>query len=207
MVAGLTFSKVITDRVAVGFNAKVINETILNSSAVGFGLDFGVQYSFNENFKLGATVMNIGTNMSYSGNDLQSKTNIPGSSPTGLQGSYEIVTEEFQLPSYFELSVAYNYAFDDQNDLILGTRFRNNNVLEDQMSYGLEYGFMNTLFLRGGYDMYFENTADAIYGLTLGAGVSYDLSSSVAVSVDYAYRDVKEFADPNHVFTVILGLR
>lgn len=207
LVAGLTYSKVVTDRVAVGFNAKVISETILNTSAVGFGLDFGVQYSFNENLKLGASVMNIGTNMSYTGADLQQKTQIPGSSLQGGTGNYEILTEEFQLPSYFDLSIAYNYAFDDQNALVLGTRFRNNNVLEDQMSYGLEYGFMNTLFLRGGYDMFFENTTDQIYGVTLGAGVNYDLSSSVAISVDYAYRDVQEFADPNHVFTIILGLR
>jgi hypothetical protein len=145
--------------------------------------------------------------MEYSGLGLQHATSIPNSGLQGGDGVFEVVPEPFQIPSYFELSIAYNYAFNDQNDLVLGTRFRNNNVLEDQISYGLEYGFMDILFLRGGYDMYTENLDENIYGLTLGAGIHYEISNDFDFGFDYAYRDVKEFADPNHVFTIILGLK
>lgn len=207
LIGTITYSKVITDRVAVGFNAKIINESILDVSATGYALDFGVQYSFNNNLKLGATVMNIGGNMEYSGLQLQTKTKVPGSSLQGVDGAYQIIPEAFQLPSYFELSLAYTYAVNDQNSLSLGTRFRNNNVLEDQMAYGLEYNFMSILFLRGGYDMLFENASENIYGLTLGAGVAYDVSSSLEINVDYAYREVKDFPDPNHVITVKMSIQ
>jgi opacity protein-like surface antigen len=206
LIAGLTFSKIITDRVAIGFNAKMISETISEVSALGFALDFGVHYKFNESLQLGATVMNIGTNMEYSGIGLQHATEIPNSGLQGGSGLFEVVPESFQIPSYFELSIAYTLQFDEQNEMLFGTRFRNNNVLEDQMSYGLEYGFMNTLFLRGGYDMFLENLSENIYGFTFGAGIQYEISKNMNFGFDYAYRDVKEFADPNHVFTVILGL-
>ena len=69
--AGLTYSKIITDRVSIGVNAKVINESILDVSATGFALDFGVQYRFPSNLSIGAAVKNVGTNMVYSGGDLQ----------------------------------------------------------------------------------------------------------------------------------------
>ena len=46
LTAGISFAKIITDRVSVGVNAKIINETITDVSATGFALDFGVQYRF-----------------------------------------------------------------------------------------------------------------------------------------------------------------
>lgn len=206
LVGGLTYSKIITDRVAIGVNLKVISESILDANATGFAMDFGVQYSFGNNLKLGATVMNIGSNMEYTGESLQQRTSIPGSSLQGGSGNFEVDTEPFQIPSYFELSVAYQYDFNDQNNLNFATRFRNNNVLEDVMSFGAEYGFMNTFFVRGGYDLAFENRDDQIFGFTAGAGVNYEFSNDLGVTVDYAFRDVKEFPTSNHIFTVKLSL-
>lgn len=206
IVGGVTYSKIITDRVAIGVNMKVINESIIDASALGFALDFGVQYRFGNNLLLGATVMNIGSNMKYDGPSLQHKTSIPGSTLTGLNGVYEVTTEEFQIPSYFELSVAYQYDVNEQNSFNFASRFRNNNVLEDVMSFGMEYGFMNTFFVRGGYDLAFENQDDQLFGFTAGAGVNYEFSGDLGISVDYAYRDVKEFPTSNHIFTVKLTL-
>ncbi len=47
LMVGLTYSKVITDRISVGTNAKLISEKIQNTSANGFAIDVGVQYKFN----------------------------------------------------------------------------------------------------------------------------------------------------------------
>lgn len=206
IVAGLTYSKIITDRVSIGVNAKLISETIMDASASGAALDFGVQYRFNNNLSLGATVMNIGSNMEYSGPSLKQRTSIPGSSLQGNPGVYEIDTEPFQIPSYFELSLAYMYDFNEQNSMNIASRFRNNNNLEDAFSFGLEYSFMNMFFVRGGYDIATENTDESIFGFTAGAGVNYDFSGDLAVSVDYAFRDVKEFPTANHIFTIKLSM-
>ncbi len=205
LTVGLTYSKIITDRISVGANFKLISEEIINTSATGFAVDFGVQYRFNESLFMGASVKNIGSNMSYSGADLQDVTTIPGTNPGAPNGTYQVVAEEFQIPSYFELSLAYKYDFNEQNDLVVASTFTNNNSFEDQLNFGLEYGFMETFFLRGGYSMLTENTDQSIFGFTAGAGVNYDFGNELGIAVDYAFRDVQEFPEPNHIFTVKLG--
>lgn len=204
---GVTYSKVITDRISVGTNFKVISESIENTSASGIAIDFGVQYKFDQSLSIGAALKNIGPNMQYSGPELQTSTGIPGTLPGYQGGSFEIVSEEFQIPSYFELSASYNYNFNEQNNLLLGSTFTANNSLEDQFNFGLEYGFMQTFFVRGGYNLAVgeEGSDDSIFGFSAGAGISYDLGSDIGVTFDYAYRDVKEFPTSNHIFTVKLA--
>ena len=145
--------------------------------------------------------------MSYEGSDLQYKTTIPNSVPGTTPAAYEVVTEEFQIPSYFELSVAYDYAVDNQNNLALATTFRSNNSLEDHLNFGMEYSFSKILFLRGGYNLLSENQESSIFGLTLGAGLSQELGNNLDISFDYAYRDVKDFPTSNHIVTVKLGFQ
>jgi len=99
MTAGLTYSKQITDRVSAGATVKVIYEAITNVSATGAALDFGVQYKFPNNMRLGVAVTNSGGNMRYRGPELQVKQDIPGKPPGAGCGGYEPATEEFQRPS------------------------------------------------------------------------------------------------------------
>jgi len=193
--------------VSIGFNAKVISETIMNSNATGFALDFGVQYRFSQNLFIGAAVKNIGTNMQYSGQDLQFKTTVPGTTPGSTLGNYTAVTEPYQIPSFFELSLAYKFDFDKQNKLELGGTFVNNNAFEDQFKFGAEYSFNNLFFVRGGYVLQSANNQDNIFGVNLGAGVNYKLTDEIGVVVDYAFRQVKEFPNPNHIMTVKLSFK
>jgi len=205
ITAGVTYSKVITDRVSVGVTGKVISESIVDVNATGFALDFGVQYRFPHNLSIGATVKNIGTNMVYGGSNLQNITTIPNTQLGSSSGTYQIVAQEFQIPSYFELSTAYQFDINDENQLSLASAFTNNNAFEDQLKFGAEYGFQNTFFVRGGYDMLLENSSDNTFGFTFGAGINYSFTEGFAWAFDYAYREVKDFPTANHVFTVKLA--
>jgi len=208
LVAGLTYAKIITDRVCVGVNTKIISETITDLSAVGFAVDFGVQYRFPSNLSIGVAVKNIGTNMSFKGNSLQYPTTLAGGLNGGQPANYNVPTEEFQLPSYFELSSAYNFNIDDQNNFMIGATFRNNNVMEDEIKVGLEYGFRNMFFLRGGYSSSLENSNGPISninnGFTFGAGVNYGFTEGFHFVFDYSFQQVKEFPNPNHTFSIKL---
>jgi hypothetical protein len=143
MTLGLTYSRVITDRISVGTNFKLISESIENTSATGFAIDFGVQYHFDSQISIGATLKNIGANMSYSGPELQQSTSINGTSSGSPNGTFEIPTETFSIPSYFELGASYNSIFDEQNNLLVGASFTANNALQDALNFGLEYKFMD----------------------------------------------------------------
>lgn len=207
MTVALTYSKIITDRISVGANFKLITESIENSTANGFGLDFGVQYRFDNQLSLATSVKNIGSNMRYSGGLLQASTVIPNTTPSAKPGVYEIVAEEFQIPSFFEMSLSYDYIFNEQNNLLVGTTYTANNALEDIINIGGEYSFMKMLFLRGGYRMYTENNKNSPFGFTLGAGVKYDVLPGVGLVFDYAFQEVKEFPTSNHIFTVKFELK
>jgi len=205
-ILGLSYAKSVTNRVAAGINFKIINESIMNTSASGIAIDFGVQYKFDNSFSIAAAVKNIGTNMQYTGENLKIRTEVPGSGYGSGNGIYQADAETFEIPSYFELSTSYNFMVDEQNNFLIGTTFRNNNALEDQLKFGLEYGFQNTFFVRGGYDMLVENRDNNVFGLTFGAGLDYSFSDGMGIVFDYAYMDVREFPTPNHVFTVKLAI-
>jgi hypothetical protein len=204
---GFTYSKVLTDRISIGTNLKLISENIQNTNATGFALDAGVQYRFSDALMIGATVKNIGSTMNYSGQDLSSRTIIPGSIPGSSSGSYEIITEGFQIPSFFQLSLTYGLNINEQNNLLFAGAYTANNSFEDIANLGLEYGFMNNFFVRGGYNFLFENTSEYIYGLTFGAGLDYKIGGEVGFVFDYAFRDVKDFPSANHVFTIKLNFQ
>lgn len=206
LTIGFTYSKVLTDRVSIGANVKLISENIQSTNASGFAIDAGVQYQFSDALSIGATINNIGGNMVYSGQDLRVQTGVPNSVPGAPNGTYEVVAEEFQIPSYFQLGLAYEHRFNEQNQLNLATTFTANNSLDDAFNFGLEYGYMNNFFIRGGYNLYTGNTDESVFGFTAGAGVNYDISD-IGISFDYAYRDVKDFPTSNHIFTVKLAFQ
>jgi hypothetical protein len=201
---GLTYSKVLTDRIGIGANFKLVTENIQNAGATGFAVDAGVQYRFSSELMIGAAVKNIGTNMQYSGDDLSTRTTIPGTVPGAASGSYQILTESFLIPSSFQLSLTYAFNFDEQNNLLIAGAYTANNAYEDAANLGLEYGFMKNFFLRGGYTYLVENQDESIYGLTFGAGIHYEIGAGVGFAFDYAYRAVQEFATANQIFTIKL---
>ncbi|MBU0474034.1 MAG: PorV/PorQ family protein [Bacteroidetes bacterium] len=203
---GVTYSKLVTDRVSVGVNLKMINESIMSTSTTGFAIDFGVQYAFSKDFHIGVVVNNVGGNMKYDGQDLQVKTSLPGSYPGSVPAAYTAVTEEFQIPSYYELSLAYKFNLDAANGLALGGVFRNNNNLEDEMRFGLEYDYSRMFYLRAGYSLMMENSDQSIYTYTVGAGINMKLMDALNARFDYAFRPVNEFPTDNHVFTLMLGV-
>jgi len=207
LTIGFTYSKVLTDRISIGTNLKIISENIQNTNATGFALDAGVQYRFSEALMIGATVKNIGSDMNYSGQDLASRTVIPGSIPGSSTGSYEVITEGFQIPSFFQLSMTYALNINEQNNLMFAGAYTANNSFEDIANLGMEYGFMNNFFVRGGYNFLVQNTSEYVYGLTFGAGLDYKLGGEVGFVFDYAFRDVKDFPTANHVFTIKLSFQ
>lgn len=206
LTSTLTYSKEVTDRILIGLNLKLITEKVMNTSANGIGLDFGIQYRFDKQLAIGAVLKNVGTNMEYTGEDLKTKTVIQGSENGSEYGTYEIDTESFQIPSFFELSAAYKFIFNNENELSLGSTFTSNNSYEDLLKFGIEYSYIDLFFIRGGYNFQLENIDNSIYSFTLGAGINYKIAEELGFSFDYAFRDIKEFPTSNHVFTVKLNI-
>ncbi len=203
-VMGLTFSRQMTDRIFFGVNAKLISESFMRMSASSLAFDVGVQYVSNYGVRMGLTLNNFGGSMKYTGEDLQRTVDLPyveeGTEPVDLR----LEAQQFELPSTFEIGVAYDYHASEQHVFTFATNYRNQNYGMDELAGGVEYGFNNTIFLRGGYGTMPEgSTDDNIFGFTAGAGVKYKIAGSTTIMVDYAYRYAKWF-DANQWFTFSL---
>lgn len=191
---GVTFSRQMTDRIFFGVNAKVISESFMRMSATGFAFDVGVQYVSGVGIRMGLTLNNFGGMMKYRGEDLQKTVDIPytisGAEPVDLR----FEPQSFELPSTFEIGIAYDYRVNDQNIVTFAANYKNQNYGMDEVMGGVEYGFNDMFFIRGGYGQAPEGTADDnIFGFTAGAGIKYSLGGNSKILIDYAYRDTKWF--------------
>ncbi|MBI4535098.1 MAG: PorV/PorQ family protein [Ignavibacteriae bacterium] len=210
---GLTYSRLLTDRISVGATATLISNRFDRVSATGFAFNAGVQYSGLagvSGLSVGVAVKNVGPQMKFDGEGLLRQGNIndvlrPGS-------FYQVNAASFELPSTIEIGLSYGVDVAENNVVNLASVFQNNNFAADEYKVGAEYAYDNTFFVRGGYN-FSEKTKNSslpvpdqttyIYGFTAGAGVHY-LVGSLDLTLDYAYRQVK-FLDNNHIFTLSLG--
>lgn len=204
LVAGITFSKQLTDKIAVGFTTNLVTEKIDQVSASGVSFNVGVSYrdlADISGLSFGLVLNNFGPQMQFGGPGLLQVATV---TDNHRPPSY-LLTESapFNLPTNFQLGLAYKPKLDELNSVEIGAVFQNNNYSNDEYRIGLEYGYNNLLFLRGGYSVSAEDNANYIYGFSAGVGINYDLGG-LDIKVDYAYRSVQYF-DGNHIFGVSLG--
>lgn len=202
---GLTYSRLLTDRISVGVTTNLISEQIDRVSATGIGFNVGLQYSQFAGFtglNIGVAVKNIGPAMKFDGPGLlQEATVIDFLRPASF---YKVEAATDELPSVIEIGVGYSYKFQEQHVATVSGLFQNNNLSSDEYKAGLEYGYDNMFFIRGGFNLAAEDVDNAyLFGATVGAGVNLDLEG-IAVAVDYAYRDA-QFFEGNHVVGLRLG--
>jgi hypothetical protein len=210
IVAGASYSRLLTDRIGIGLTFNYISETISQVSASGVGFNAGIQYNDLGDIKglnFGLVIKNIGPQMTYSGPGLLVNASPTGSTPDPNStferppSYYSINAASFSLPSAFDIGFGYSPQIDNVNAVTISATFENNNFSGDLYDVGGEYGYDKMFFVRVGYS-YSPKDQDPnyIYGLTAGAGINYNLGS-ITLDVDYAYRAVKYFSGDN-VFAV-----
>lgn len=170
---GLHYAKSFNNFIKGGVSIKVINERISDSRATGFAIDAGVQYVTGkyENFKIGVTLKNIGLPMSYKGDGLSVRANIPN---LDYEQTLEMRSAEFEMPSLLAIGVSYDLLFfggeyadmtkdelaeegltrdDAEHRITFAGTFTANSYTRDVFSLGIEYGFRNLFMVRAGYGL------------------------------------------------------
>jgi hypothetical protein len=203
VVVGLSYSRLITDRIAAGVTGKVIHEGIMQTSASTLAFDLGVQYTFGTNIKVGVVMKNVGGKLKYSGSNLERSALMPSNSLIRENGYFSGVALAADIPSVFSFGVSYTANFNEDNAFLISGAFNNHNAASDDLYGGLQYGFKNFFFLRGGYNYQVQNSDNQIFGASFGAGLRYQLSSFVFV-FDYAFRQLTDYFDSNNIFTIKL---
>lgn len=181
MAVGIGYAKAVTDRFAVGGNAKYVSQNLGEAAVSASGategnevstiaFDFGVLYKTGfESLNFAMSVRNFAQELRY-------------------------VNENFELPLTFNVGLSMDltdlanlnqdvHAF---NLMVDAERPRD---FSEQINVGGEYTFSDLLSLRAGYSF----PADE-QGVSLGAGLNYVLSG-VGVGVNYAYTSFGVFSN------------
>ncbi len=217
-VIGLGYAREFSNSIYGGINVKMLSQSIPNASSAGFAIDAGIQYVTGlgtdkagnrnrDNLRFGITMKNVGTTMKYTGDGLS----FTGFSENGTSMTVEHRSQEFELPSLIKIGISYHFRLAPKVDevreevtsdhnLIVAANYTSNSFTKDQYHLGLEYGFKDYFFLRGGFiyedgifDIGTRSTAftGPTAGLTLQVPMNKENRSVLAI--DYSYRFTQPF--------------
>lgn len=207
---GLSYANQLSDRISVGATFNIITEKIMSTSANGFAVSAGIQYTglALPGLNLGVVVKNVGSSLTFDGSDLYRHATLTDN-PDRPIDYYAIKAAPAEIPTYLEVGLSYQSNFDESNSLTFAGNFQSQNYSDDMFLLGGEYAFQNLVFVRGGYTLGVNQTNDLagvspnIFTYTFGVGVKLDVGDS-EIKLDYAYKAMKNF-DAANVITVAVG--
>lgn len=212
---GISFGRMFTDRLAAGVSIKAVQQMIWHMSASGVATDFGILYNTGlKGLRIAAALSNFGADIAFGGRDLDIQfppdygTDIPYEPIPG-----RLTTTPFPLPLMFRFGIAFDPVENEASKLTVALDLNHPNDNYETVNLGLEYGYLNTFFLRAGYKAYLNmdymklmtggdmevdaETNDTTYTWgdktewllnNLTAGVGFNLKTgNTSLKIDYAY--------------------
>lgn len=205
LALALSYSRQLTDRFAVGGNAKYITERIWNSSANGIAFDIGTLFTTPfSGVRLGASISNFGSKMSMAGDELLVVADIdPNNAGNNESNRALLKTDRFDMPLTMRVGLAGEPVQAGNSRLTLAVDAAVPNNSEPYVNTGAELALLGGLVqLRAGYSEMFLR--DALRSWTFGGGLEYGFGS-LQFNFDYAY-EAQEFFSGVNRFTLTLGL-
>lgn len=186
-VAGIHYSRMLTDNFSIGFNAKYIRDKIWHMSANGFALDVGVLYKIDilNEFRLASSISNYGTKMQMEGRDALVLHHVGAGDPNLIRTNTEM--EAWNLPLTFRFGVAADIIKQQEHLLTVAIDAIHPNDNSESLNLGAEYTYDELFSLRVGYKNLFLDKGEE--GLTFGVGVKYPITDFVKLNLNYAYED------------------
>ena len=192
---GVSYARRLTDRFSTGITGKYIYESLYTGSVTRNGetydtsagvalFDIGIQYETGfRSLALGMSVQNFGPEVAYAEEGFSAPLSFRLGIAGDLVGPAGIVSQSSQnrITAAYDLSQPNDY--------------------DQQMQFGLEYAFAETLSLRTGYKLNYD-----VEAFTFGAGVKTDFDP-VRLNVDYSYGGMGEYLDGIHRITIGARLR
>ncbi len=173
---GVSFARQLTAKFAFGATIKYVSEKIHLEKADGVAIDMGTMLNTGyRNLRLGMSITNMGADMKFDGPDLS----VPSSSP---ETKYDVAS--YNLPLTFRVGLAYDVDFGPKSLLTVSGELKHPNDNDQKGSLGLQYGFDQKFFLRGGYKINYDEET-----LALGGGLSTTVSGQTRLVIDYSWQD------------------
>ena len=160
IAAGLTYSKLLTDRFSFGVTFKYVQEKIDVYKADNILFDGGVLYYTGfSSLRIAASLQNFGTNSKF-------------------------INDVFKMPSVLRLGAAMEVIgdFSSEYRITLLTEALHPNDGDEKINVGAELSWLNIVAFRAGYKFFYDEE-------TYSVGVGVNPKLSVPVSFDFAFAD------------------
>ena len=199
---GLTYGKMMTDRVNFGGTLYYVSEKILQETSAGVAFDFGFQYDTGvHGARFGVSVKSMGPNMGFSGSDFERIVAVPGDNPQASGRNMATQSATYELPTSLQMSVGLPLVV-GVNPLTAFAAYNSNSFGKDEGRLGAEWTMRKTLSVRGGY--VYSGDSNAMFQYTYGLGARVPFGAS-HVTIDWAAQPVHGgFFDD--VQTISLGM-
>ena len=198
-LVGLGYAKRLTDRLSVGGQVKVISEGIADATTKWTAFDIGTQFNTGLfGLVIGGAIQNVGGVARANGPLIQRLITTTDGSQLPESRRVQFFTNNTELPVIFQLAMGSDM-LGSANSMFGGAGGKNTLTGEiavsdgtdqsTQYSLGVEYGYRNVLFLRGGKRLYNDDrgrgTTNQV-GLSGGFGLRIPVLKR-NVRFDYSY--------------------
>jgi hypothetical protein len=177
---GLSYARRMTDQFSFGATVRYVEETLDVLKMRSVMLDLGTYYWTGlGTARFAVVIANFGADVA------------PKGTVTELNGTQVSSFQSFTLPTVFKLGFAMDPILDDQQRLTMSVQLTHPNDNAENLRFGAEYGWQNTLFLRAGLKRtigqpFLGTDETSEESFTLGAG--FRLQTSITtIEADYAY--------------------
>lgn len=188
IAVGLSYAHKFTEQFSFGFTVKYARETLDKLKMDGFLLDLGTYYWTGlGTSRFSVTVSNFGSNMA------------PEGEVTLLNGKKITDFQSFSPPTMFRIGFAVEPIYNESHRLTTSIQVNHPNDNSENLALGIEYGWQNMFFLRGGYKLNVDEQR-----FSFGAGIKAPVSFA-NLNFDYAYNRFSRLGS-THRFSLILGM-
>jgi len=210
MAIGATYSRVFTDRFAVGVGAKYVRTDVADFYSHTVAFDIGTIYKTGwRNLRLGMSITNFGPDMKFKGK--YNNTYISGIWPVSVAEEYG----DYSLPISLQVGIADDYYFVDDAIRVTGMLdYSHPNDLAERIHVGAEFAYDEMFFVRGGFFMDMDKSEAEVDELVdpddsaLDRFMEFRFGAGVKISnvmVDYAWQDIEDLGSV-HRFAVGFSL-
>lgn len=184
----LSYAVAFTDRFSFGLSGKYVAQRIWSETGSAMAMDAGIFYNtLVKGLRLGACVSNFGSKIELRGRHIRTIVD-----PDEGVENYDRVpvnykTGQYSLPLLFRVGISYERHLGSLGKVLVSMDVNHPSFATESINLGMEYGFANMFYLRGGCESLFER--DHINGLTMGGGIDLYRRGMMGVRVDYCWAD------------------
>ena len=195
----LSYSRRLTDRFSIGGSVKYVGQTIWNETASTIAFDLGLLFVTGfYDMRLGMSFSNFGGDLKLDGRDLLQRVDIdPANSGSNKTLVGTLKTDPWPIPLFFRVGLAMDVVKANSLKMTLAADAVRPNDNVEYVNAGGELGWNNLVFVRGGYRGLFKK--DSEEGLSLGAGMRYQIEGLATVEVNYAFSQFGLFGNINTI--------